>query len=440
MDLHILFRIFYTTFYTILNIVLVALLVITPADAINQALKNHQLYNVFVVAGGYLLTILLAILIYASRLYTNRSVLAAIPKTWIPVEKGDVNKRVRKMIASSLGRSAAIAWDSRPRAPNQPPTVVSEPDTKDAIAKPPEPDRGNSRRFLRKSRTLAEKDEQTIVIPPSRPDWRGIGHNGWSSPTSPDLPNLQYVTVVLELPHLIEAKAVSLAPPDPDSTSNPPMPDLWAIDVLQRPASTGLRDYISHLASVGVMASPTAANDFLTAYEYARFSSRPLTETEFRDLMKHFAEVLRSMQDLSPTILMSLDIDQPESDIEDESSTSTPITRRSQSPALARTPSVRRGSKGTVHSSPSRRIGTSGTTTHRPTEYSTAPATPKSKKWLVSRSSSMNSFAQSRQPYFPGAGSSSESLASTSQGSVIRLNRSNEEGDLPYTLIVPGTG
>src|SRR5271155_5474790 len=99
-----LFSLFYTSFFTILNIVLFALILITPADAIHQALNNNQLYNVFVIAGCYLLTVVLAILIYGSRLYTNRSVLAAIPKAWIPVEKGDVNEKVRRMIMESLSR------------------------------------------------------------------------------------------------------------------------------------------------------------------------------------------------------------------------------------------------------------------------------------------------------------------------------------------------
>src|ERR1700694_1834863 len=109
------FRIYYSTFFTFLSIILLALLLITPADAINQALNNNQLYNVFVIAGGYLLTLVLALIIYASRLYTNRTIIAGIPKAWIPVENGDVRKSVRKMIEESLSRSAVIAWNARPR-------------------------------------------------------------------------------------------------------------------------------------------------------------------------------------------------------------------------------------------------------------------------------------------------------------------------------------
>ena len=447
MNGRLLFRIFYTTFFTILNIVLLALLLITPADAIRQALNNDQLYNVFVIAGCYLLTVLLAILIYASRLYTNKSVLQGIPKTWIPIEKGEVSKSVRKMIEASLRRSAAIAWDSRPRIASQPTTIVNEPDTRDAVAiisaaepEPVEKGKKRERSFLHRQRTDTEKDEHTVAIPPYQPVWGDIAHNGWSPPTSPDFPNLQYTTVIMELAHLIEARAVSMAPADPESTSNPPMPDLRAVDVLQRPAAMGLRDYIGHLTSVGVLSSPTT--DFLATYEQARFSPQPLAEPEFRQLMAQFADLLRNIQPLSSTILASLDIDPLESDIDDDvSSASTP---RSRSLVSAHTPSTRSGSEGTIRTAPSRRVGTGNSPTKRP-EFSTAPETPRSRKSkisqkqpAISRSSSMNSFAQSRRPYNGSSGDSSESLRSSSQGSVIRLSSTNESGQLPYTLIIPG--
>ena len=441
MKLSLAFRIFYTSFFSLLSLVLLVLLLITPADAIRQALNNHQIYNVFVVAGCYFLTVLFGTVIYASRLFTNRSVLAAIPKTWIPVEKGEVNKKVRKMIVASLNRSAAIALDSRPRVSAQPPIIVSEPETRDSVAKPPEPKKEKKGSgFLQKRRTQPEKDDQTVTIPPHPPVWGEIAHNGWSSPTSPDLPNLQYTTVIFELPHLIEARAVSLAPPDPESTSEPPMPDIRAVDILQRPASMGLRDYISHLATLGILTSPSIASEFLSSYEYARFSARPLTETQFRDLMKQFSDVLRSMKRLSPAVLASYDIDPPDSDIDDDAS-STP-TERSRSITSAHTASSRSGSEGTIRTAPSRRVGTNGSsgTRRRKTEFSTAPATPKSKKRVVSRTPSVNSFTQSRAPYTAGGSSSSESLRSSSQGSVIKLSRTNEAGelpDVPYMLTIP---
>lgn len=66
------------------------------------------------IGGTYVLTALIAIFIYSSRLYTNRSVLAGVGKAYIPVEDGEVGRNVRKMIVSQLERSAIIAWEARP--------------------------------------------------------------------------------------------------------------------------------------------------------------------------------------------------------------------------------------------------------------------------------------------------------------------------------------
>jgi hypothetical protein len=436
MNHHLLFRFFYISFFTILIIALLGLLLIPPADAIRQALDNNQNYNAYVIGIGYAATVVFGILIYFTRLWTNRTVLAQIPKTWIPVEKGEVTKDVRKMIVASLARSAAIAWDSRPRVAPEPATIVSEPHARDTIAKAPEPEseEKEGRGFLRKHLAQPEKEEPTVAIPPPSPVWGDIAHNGWASPASADLPNLQYTTVILELPHLIEARAVSLAPPDPESTTEPPLPDIRAVDLLQRPASMGLRDYLDHLMTIGVLTSPPTATDFLSAYEYARFGARPLNEEQFRDLMKQFAEVLRTMSALSPAVLSNLDIEE-ESDIDDDaSSSSTPVTPRSRSLASSHSVSSRSGSEGTIRTAPSRRVGTVAST--RRSEFTTAPATPRSRKRVVSRSSSMNSFAQSRRPYNVDSGSSGSSLRSTS--SVIKLRRTNEDGELPYTLNIPG--
>jgi len=438
MNGRLLFRIFYNTLYTLFIIALIALLLITPADGFKQALNNNQRYNAVIIAVCYFVTIVIALSLYAARIYTNRQVLAAIPKTWIPVEKGDVSKSVRKMIAAGLNRSAAIAWDARPRINQPPPVVVSAPDTRNAIARP-EPVKKKESRWSRQ----IEEDDEIIVIPPEKPVWGEISHDGWSSPTSPDLPNLQYITVILELPHLIEAKAVSLAPPDQESPSNPPLPDIRAVDILQRPASMCLRDYISHLTNINVLSSPEIAISFLTLYENARFSSVPLAEPQFRNLMKQFADLLRSMQALSPAMLLSLDIPPPESDIDDDAtSTSTPrsIPRSTRSLASIRS-----------HISQQSKTSSEGTIrTRAHTHFSTAPATPRSRTThrVVSRSRSghsgdgENSFAQSRRPYEgsfgQGDSSSSSSLRSTSQTSVIKLSSTNGDGQLPYTLNIPG--
>lgn len=429
MNARLLFTIFYRALYTILSIVLLILLVLTPADAIHQALANHQLYNIFVIAGAYFVTVFFAIIIYASRLWTTGTVLKAIPKTYIPVEKGDVGEKVRKMIAGGLNRSAAIAWTFRPRADSQPTSEAPEPDAREPAVQAPEPER--KKKLLGKFRarwSKQEKDEQALVIPPYRPTWDVIAHDGWSSPMSPDLPNLQYTSVILELPHLIEARAVSVAPPDPDSMSDPPMPDLRAVDLLQRPLSMGLRDYIEHLLSLDIITSPSTASAFLATYEQARFSPRPLTEPQFRQLMKLFADLLRGMQALSPAVLASLDYDESDIDADaDEYGNSQPSTPSNRSMTSFHSASTH-SEEGTIRTARSR-----GTTTPAGT-LSVYGATPRSRR--RPRIASANSFAQSRRPY-GGSSGSSESLGSSSQGSVIRLNPSHGEDELPYSLTIP---
>lgn len=448
------FRIYYSTLFTFLSIVLLALLLITPIDAITQALSNNQLYDVFVIAGGYLLTLLLALIVYASRLYTNRTVIAGIPKTWIPIEKGDVRDSVRKMIVESLSRSAVIAWYARPRVLDHATRAAQDAQAQVVVANSFQAT-GTTKhhKLLHRKRVATEKDEQGITMPPHPPVWGEIAHDGWSSPLSPDLPNLQYVTVILELPHLIEAKAVSLAPPDAASTTTPPMPDLRAVELLQRPAAIGLRDYISQLTSLGILSPAIPVTNFLSAYETARFSSQSRTEKEFRELMRLFAEILRGMTPLNPTILDSLDT--IESDIDaDASSTTTSegLTAhsdahnrsrshsRSRSLAPSHASSSRSSSEGTIRTAPSRRRTIARASTLGPgTGLSTAPATPKSKKrdrerQIIERSHSLQSFAQTRRPYAVSQASSSSSLRSASGESVIKLNKSSEPGDLPYTL------
>ncbi len=442
MKLPKLFTVFYNAFYYILYLSLIGLIAVPAIDLTVQARKRGnsgpRVANYLVIPAGYGATAFCAIVLYLIRLGTNRRNLNAIPKTWIPVEKDDVKKKVRKMIVKSLSRSAVVAWDSRPRIPDRPAIVVSEPqnrvDIVESTSKAAEKENKAKHGFFRRVRSQMEPEEHTVTIPPPAPVWGDISHNGWSSPTSPDLPNLQYTTVILELPHLIEARAVSLAPADPKTSSDPPLPDIRAVDLIQRPASMGLREYIGHLVSLGVMTSPPVASGFLAEYEYARFSGRTLSEDQFRELMRRFANLLRSMGSISPAILTSLDVDGPESDIDDDVSSSlTPVTPRSRSLASSRSVSSCSSSGGTIRTGPARSSATNGTPSKRQ-KFSTAPATPKSKKRIISRSPSINSFAQSRRPFNGSNESSGSSLRSMSQGSVIRLSDAHEDG---FILAVP---
>ena len=183
----------------------------------------------------------------------------------------------------ALERSARVAWEGRPR------------ETEDGLVELIAVD-GEGRK------------EAKRVFPP----WGVVSHPGWSSPESKDLPNLHLPPIVLELPHLIEAKAVSLAP----ATSQPSASSLGlentaneevlmpsAISLLQRPAAMNLRDYLARLSSLDLVNPPDLAATFLSMYEEARFSASEITEQEFRALMSVFADLLRGMETLDPEIV-----------------------------------------------------------------------------------------------------------------------------------------
>lgn len=288
-----LFRIFYTTLYTLLALILLVLLIIPPADAIRQALTNRQLYNVFVISTVYFLTALLALLFYASRLYTTRTILASIPKPYLPLTPADLPPKVHTLIRDALRRSAVVAWNARPHTPATNtaavdiglacplPSATIEP-TSRRLAQ-------HTHRLLRRRRRRHREAEaaDAALMPTADPVWGPIAHAGWSPPTSPDLPNLHYAPVIAELPHLIEAKAVAIS----GAT-------VASLALLPRPAHAGLREYVVVLLELGVLDGGVPWREFVGGYEEARFSGRAVGEGEFRGLMGLFAEVLRGVRPL----------------------------------------------------------------------------------------------------------------------------------------------
>jgi len=413
-SLPLLFRIFYNSFYTLLSIVLLALILITPSDAIRQALSNRQLYNVFVIAACYFVTALLALLIYASRIYTTRSVLAGIPKTFIPIEEGDVTAAVRAMIGDGLKRSALVAWNARPRVPGDLNAAV---DVGLACPLPEEQKEPKTRRIARKyhrllstARRQREGVEERALVPSDESVWGEIRHSGWSSPTSPDLANLHYTPVILELPHLIEAKAVSLSGPTQES-----------LTLLPRPMQMGLREYVVYLLELGVLAREAPWKAFLEGYEYARFSCAPLTEPEFRRLMHLFADVLRGVRPLGSEAGAGAEYD---SDIDDDASGSpTPEASLRSQPSVASIESAAAPSEATVEKRESpasrRRPQQQQQQPERQSSASSAPLrdqegarTPRS-AGTGDASSSDASGSQSRRPCAESQASSRESLRSS---------------------------
>lgn len=340
----------------------------------------------------YVVTITVVSFVYLMRLYVNKTVLANIPKHWLPIEVGDVTKKVRAMIVEGLDKSSAIAFEARPR----------------------EDDEGGRVVFVAGDGLGVSKELQHAL-------WNDIEHKGWASPKSPDLPNLQYSTVLSELPNLIEAKAMTLAPPDPTSEDDAPVLDPEAIALLQRPADLSLRGYIDHLASLGVLTLDDTTTDFLQQYEYARFSTRPVSNARFRELMHLFAEILRLMTPLELGALDGSSIHPSESDYDpqhtDDNNPSSPRSHPSRTNTMSTQSSIHR------------------------------PKAPRNSSWKTAytrqiplsrkSSSSGNSFAQTRRAY--QAGSSSSSVRSGGSSSVIRLATRDDDEALPYVLNLRGT-
>jgi hypothetical protein len=278
-----LFRIFYTGLFTLLSALLLILTLLSPGDIIYQSYQTDRLGNIFATTGVYVITLLLAVLIYASRIFTNRSVLGGIPKPWIPVEKPDVPKSVRRLVVDGLARSAVIAYQARPRD--------------------------------RTGEDNSGIDPGLTIPPDTAPPWGDISHPGWTAPECLDLPSQEFDTVINELPHLLEAKAVSLAPPDPvqmafgdqgrpGTVGN--IPDERVVEILQRPRSMCLRGYLNHLARLNMIHNPDIATSFIRLFEQARYSEQPLTESEFRSMMGMFAELLRGMKALDPELVADI--------------------------------------------------------------------------------------------------------------------------------------
>ena len=298
----ILFRIVYSSSYTLLFFIALLAFAVTPGDHIYQTVSNGKYGNIFVVSITLVVTAIIALFIYAGRLYTNRTTLATIPKPYIPIEDGEIGRKVRKMIIRNRQRSALIAWESRPR-------VI----TPHAYAQDAPRDEEDTRHPLRRKLAPRRKSDQlysVLAISAESPPWGNISHPGWSSPSTKDLPNLQFETVLAELSSLIEAKAVSLAPPDPafrfmspaqDEFQVPPDPQVVA--VLQRPSTLGMRDYVEYLQTLGIIDPPELVTAFLSRYEHARFSTFAIMEAEFRDLLDTFSKLLAGMKSLDLQLL-----------------------------------------------------------------------------------------------------------------------------------------
>ncbi|BDD58386.1 hypothetical protein MPDQ_003382 [Monascus purpureus] len=392
-----------STAFLILLVAVFCLIIISPVDAIYQCYRTRRLINIFFIAGAYIITFLLALLIYASRILTNRSVLASIPKPWIPVEKEDVGKTVRRLVTEGLETSAIIAYQAKPR------NISDEEEEEFA-------------------------DYKALLVDRERPPWGHVEHPGWSSPSSHDLPDLPYRTVIQELPHLIEAKAVSLAPPDPllPHRFGQPVPDTRVVEVLQRSASMGLRGYIQCLMSLDLISPPELGEEFLSTYELARFSSRELYEAEFRHLMHVFAEILRGMKSLSPEMIEDIrgssraDSESIIGPSDEEGETDT-VDYSESSPTRGRSYSLRRSTTSMDNTWPGNRSVRTVPSAHSLRMQFSSHDHGHARRPNVPRTPSIQSLRRVRT-----------NVSASSGGSVIRLVDTHGPSDLPYVIDVDG--
>lgn len=429
------------TVFTFFSVVLFCLILLTPVDAIYQCFITQRLTNIFIITGAYVVTFVLAVLIYATRIYTNRSALSGIPKAWIPVEKEDVSKSVRRLVVEGLARSAIVAYQARPRDPS----ITTADDDADSFA-----------------------DYPMLLVDRNQPPWGEIEHPGWSSPQSPDLPDRPYNTVVQELPNLVEAKAVSLAPflantaPFDPSSSYPDsgnkhynynneghsVPDTRVVDILRRPASMGLREYLQHLTRLNVIPRPEAGAEFLALYERARFSSHPLREEDFRDLMHVFAELLRGMRSLDSNALGEIhgagsftesesvigpsdeevDTDVMDFPYPDSSPYRYDVDDIDDREALSRGRSNSNSLRPSSHASASTWEGGGGRSVY---------ATPPRQRGDFDRYPHRMMLAP-RTPSMRSLRPVASNVSGSSGGSVIRFTETRDPSDLPYTIDLSG--
>ncbi len=456
----ILFRIFYSTSFTIVFLLLVSFCAVTPADKIYQSYKRNRLIDIFIITGAYVLTALIALFLYASRLYTNRSILRDIPKTYLPIEKEDLpGKRVYRLIEECLARSAVVAYHAKPRSRRIEVEVPRAGERILAITR--------QTKIYHHEHLLTDHEQELLA-----PKWGKVAHPGWQSPAAEDMPNLEFASVVNELIDLVEAKAVSLVPLDPLATPHEDgtaPPDRRVIELLTRPDAMGMRQYLSILVELGVVLEGELSEQFLVNYERARFGATPVTEREFKQLMRMFAELLRSMHPVKIDMLDLVQLDEdnnlpgsrlahlPSSSSSSAKSTfsaSSVVHRKTQlnhpphrisedsaAPSLSEDEleehSLRTAPSQAYSSQPMSRLGTQSRSRSRPgvgtrffsAHSTTSPARSRTRPSLRRGPSDMS--VQSRE-----SRRSARSGRSAGGGSVIRLSQGAER-ELPYTIEIP---
>ncbi|KAL2891350.1 hypothetical protein HOO65_010708 [Ceratocystis lukuohia] len=374
--------------------------------------------------------------VYLTRLYINKTALSAIPKSWLPIQKGDVRLPVWKMINSYLSRSAAISFASRPRTKREAGDSTAHLPESISASFPPKRESVEDRRITMQ-RTPSDSpflnNHQAILEIPfsSAAIWDDIEHPGWSSPNSPEMPDVQYSVVYGEIPDMIEAKAFTLAQTGPNSGSTPSVLHSGLQEVLARPSNMSLRDYITHLSNYNVITQSATVSSFLTNYERAKYSTRPLPGAQFREMMAQFAQILQSMQPLDLTSRETASLfryDDDDTSLHSSlafGSHSFHYANNSAERSLGSEPSIRSSLSASpsfrayLGSSPPSRSGSIGAAS-----YLTAPATPQKRSSSIADSSSIESLSPSPYPLRASRMASPASMHSrssylSSSGSVV---------------------
>jgi hypothetical protein len=336
------FRIWYSSAFVIILLLTFGLTLISPGDIIYQQIRASKIRDIFSVAGVYLVTALIGLFIWAARIYANRVALKDIPKKHVLIEKNEVPRKVRKLIEKRWRWTEFVAWDGRPRYVGDEVDEVGEHRGRRGLFH-----HHHHRHEHHHHLHHGKHGKNSTIIPlhTAMQAWGIIAHPGWSPPGDSETTEgqgVQYATVIIELPNLLEAKAVALAPPIPTTFEDEEaLPDPRVVTLLQRPAGVSLRKYVAYLESVGVLFPTGQVQEFVHQYEDARFSTQPIPTTQFNALMKTFSSVLA---------LMTLDIPQITSlagDINLESDLSTRYTTDSENPSINR-PSLESDLGGSV--------------------------------------------------------------------------------------------
>ncbi|ETN43580.1 uncharacterized protein HMPREF1541_02739 [Cyphellophora europaea CBS 101466] len=443
----VLFKIFYSSSFTAVFLLLIAFVGVAPADKLYESYHRRRVIDIIIVAAAWVLTALIAAFLYGTRLYTNRSILRDIPKTFLPIEREDLpGRNVHRLIQETFARSAVVAYHAKPRSRR----IETELE-------------GAGERMLVITKQIKQHHHEHSITPHERvllePQWGTVVHAGWQSPASDEMANLEYAGVADELIDLIEAKAVSLAPGDSPlalDESGVPQPDARIVDMLARPPDMGMRNYLAELADVGMLPDADLTDEFVSTYEYSRFSGKPLTETEFQGMMRMFAELLRSMT--GPAVDLLTFSDDEGDDIDAKPRSSSPSGNSSLSASsIVHNPSapleVYEDSVPSM-SSTSLDEGTHSMYTTYTAPQSASHSQSRPQQSFNSRPSYVRQGTSRSRPSlrqtqsnnsFKSAATSRSSRSAGTQGSVIRLvtedaaNRDVGLG-LPYEISVNGFG